>query len=133
MRAFLTKKNTISRSEKAAVYLFLKWQCIIALFLVVGASIVFSHQLALSVLLGCAVTILPNIALACFLFMCAKKRSSKQTVRACYVGELLKLVLIAIMMVVILRFFHVQFGPFLVGFFGTYMLYWMAPIILRQG
>ena len=132
MLAVLSKKNTISRAEKKSVIVFLKWQLMVAVCLVALSAVCFNSAVAQSVLMGTLITVVPNVFLAIYLFIRAEKRTAKQVMRACYVGELFKLALIAIMMVLMLHFFKIAFLAFLLGFIGTYIVYWMAPLILKQ-
>lgn len=132
MHAILLKKNTISKKEKRAMINFLLCQAIVALALVILSVFFLGKGAAKSVFFGALVTLVPNIVLAFFMFMRATKRSAKQVVKACYVGEVIKILLIAGMMLFILHSFAVQMGPFFLGFLGTYLVYVFSPVILKK-
>ena len=132
MHAILLKKKTISQTEKRAMIHFIKWQAIVAMALVAVSAIGFSKSSAQSVFLGALVTLVPNVFLAVYIFMRAAKRTANEVVKACYIGEAIKIVLIALMMLFILHAFAVQMGPFLIGLMGTYLVYVFSPIILKK-
>lgn len=132
MRAILLKKNSISFAEKRAMLGFLQWQAVIAVVLMVVTAVWLGKEAAFSVLLGALITLVPNVLLAIFIFMRAATRSIKQVVRSCYVGEIIKILLIAAMMLFILRTFAIQIGSFLIGLIGTYLVYFFSPVILKQ-
>ena len=111
---------------------FLKWQATVAVILIVIAAVWFGEAIAQSVFFGALVTLVPNVFLAVYVFMRATKRTANQVVKACYIGEAMKLALIALMMLFILHTFAVQMGPFLIGLMGTYLVYVFSPVILKK-
>ena len=132
MHAILLKKKTISQTEKRAMLSFLQWQTIVAILLIAISALMFDGGVARSVFFGASVVLLPNIVLAVYIFVRAAERTAQQVVRACYIGEVIKLGLIAGMMIFILRTFTVQMGSFLIGLIGTYLVYVFSPVILKK-
>lgn len=132
MRAFFSDRKSISHREKAAVKRFLMAQIFAGLLIYSMSLMLIGINFAQSVMLGIVVTIVPNFFLVLFMFSRLKTQTSKAVRRTCLVGEYLKILLIALLVIVILHRFQVALLPFLLGFLGTYGVYWFAPMILGQ-
>ena len=117
---------------KTAILRFFVCQLAIGATLVIAMSLLYGINASQSTLFGITAVIIPNIVLALFLFMHTGKRSARQVINDCYLGELLKLITMIIIVIIILRYFTVQFFPFWMGFLGVYSVYWFAPKLMPR-
>jgi len=83
-----------------------------------------------SAILGGLACILPSWYFMCKLFGNGGSRSvhlsSKQIIKNFYVGELIKLLLSVIMLVVIIKYFPVDLVPVICGYIGGYLSIWLV-------
>jgi len=84
-----------------------------------------------STLLGGAACVIPSLYFARKLFATTSAREAKRIVRAFYVGELVKLVLSVVMVVLILKLIAVAIVPFITGFIGAQFGFWLAPMLTK--
>lgn len=132
MRAIFCRhpnKKTIFSREKTALKRFLFWQLIAAVIISAMVRVLWSSSAATSALFGSTLALLPNVFLVILLFASTKHASSRKIVRACYMGEVLKIILIALLFMVMLRVYDVMLEPLLIGFGGTYGVYWMSAFL----
>ena len=123
MRAIWIKKNVASRREKIAVATFLAYQLIVLLLIALFLRLTWNHSAAISALLGGLLVWIPNIFLAIFIFTRVFIRDPKKIVNAFYMGEMLKIVLMCVLFVLMLHWYEVALGPFLIGMMITYLTY----------
>lgn len=81
-----------------------------------------------SALLGGLASVLPNLYFVWRFFAKINARGD-QVLRSFYGGELIKLFLTAALVIIILKTTTVVFVPFMTGFLGAYVGYWLAPVI----
>lgn len=117
--------------EKVAMKRFLLWQWIVTLGLAVIVRLLWDQAAAWSTFEGGLLAVVPNIFFVLFL-MRVDPRYPKQMARACYVGEALKIILTALLLVLLLHFETVALAPLLIGLSGTYAVYLVAPLFLRS-
>lgn len=82
---------------------------------------------AYSVFLGGFSCVLPSIYFAHKLFAYIGARMAKQAIRAFYLGELIKLLMVAILSVLIFKFIPINPFVYLIGFILAQMAFWIAP------
>ena len=120
------------RKEKQALMRFLTSQGIVTVGLTLMVRLLWDQAAAWSTCLGGLLVIIPNIFLIVYLSVRVDPRHPTQMVRACYIGEAIKIVLIASLLVLMLHFDNVALGPLLLGLIGTYAVYIIAPKLLRS-
>jgi len=129
VRAAYMKNKTLFYKEKRKITRFLCWQLVVAVSLSIIIAILWNPAAAISTLIGGLLVLIPNIFLAIIFFALTKSNSSKKMVRACYMGEALKIVLIAVLFVLVLHWYAVMLAPLLIGFCGTYAVYLMSAFL----
>lgn len=120
----------IFAKEKRALLRFLFIQCAMALLFWGISKVYFSATVALSVLLGGGLAVVPGLFLSLW-FFCRNAQPARKVLRDLYIAEAVKLCLIGGLFVVMLHYFDVQLLPFLVGFCGVYAAYFIAPRIMK--
>lgn len=133
MRAIFAKNRAgkgIFQKEKRSVMIFFGWQAVVAVLISIVAAIFFTREIAVSVFQGGLLAIVPALFLSLWFFLRAPK-DSKQTLRDVYFAELLKILLLCVLFVMMLRYGHIHFLPFLAGFCLTYMVYFIAPVVMK--
>ncbi len=90
---------------------------------------IFSLQSGLGVLSGGLSAVIPNALFAVIAFRHAGARANKKVVQSFFVGEGVKLILTAVLLV--LALLVTNFNPvwLLVGFVLTVIMQWIAPIL----
>ena len=84
---------------------------------------------ALSALfLGGAACVLPSLYFARRLFAITSSRAAKRIMINFFLGELIKLALSAVLVVLVIVFIPVAIVPFVVGFVGAQFGFWLAPL-----
>lgn len=105
---------------------FLGQQCVVMIMLTGVVGIFSGVTMAVSALLGGLLVVIPNIGLVIYLFSGKKTRVSLQTMKVFYIGEALKILLMVVLMVLMLRYVDVKLAPLLIGFCGTYSVYFLS-------
>ena len=78
--------------------------------------------------LGGVVCVLPSLYFAWHLFAITSSRATKRIMVNFFLGELIKLVLSAVLVILIIVFIPVPVVPFIVGFAGAQFGFWFAPL-----
>lgn len=86
----------------------------------------------LSVLLGGCALVLPNFVWARCTFATIYARNALRIIKAFYLGEAVKLILMITIVVIITCCCHVVVLPFFCGLVSAQMGVWFAPFVLRQ-
>lgn len=86
-----------------------------------------SWQAAYSVILGGLCCVLPSFYFARQLFRYQGAQYVKQAVRAFYLGEVIKLVMIGALSMIVFAFFKVVPKEFFVGFIMAQIAFWVMP------
>jgi len=126
----LCSKEKAVRKEKIAMKRFLLWQGIVTLGLTVIVRLLWDQTAAWSTFFGGLLAVVPNVFFVTYFLMRVDPRHPKQVASACYVGEALKIMLTALLLVLLLRFESVALAPLLIGLMGTYAVYMIAPLFL---
>lgn len=93
-----------------------------------------SYKAAYSVFLGGFCCVIPSIYFAHNLFKYVGARMAKRAMMAFYFGEIIKLVMIAILSLLVFKFIAIQPISFFVGFIVAQFAFWLAPniLVMRQ-
>lgn len=133
MRAIFTQNGRgkpLFAQQKRAVMIFFMWQILIALVICVLFAIFSGHKVAFSVLQGDILAIAPALFLSLWFFWRLPGNTANAK-RDVYLAEFLKIALICALFLVMLRYGHIQFLPFMAGFCGTYAAYFLAPFVIK--
>lgn len=102
---------------------FLAYQLIVVLLIALLLRLTWNDSAAISALLGGLLVWIPNIFLAIFIFSRVFICDPKKIVNAFYMGEMLKIVLMCVLFILMLHWYRIALGPFLIGMVGTYLTY----------
>lgn len=91
-----------------------------------------SIKAAYSVFLGGACCVLPSIYFAFKLFKYIGARMAKKAIAAFYLGEVVKLIMVAVLSVLVFKFVAILPLYFFIGFIVAQFVFWIAPNILLQ-
>jgi ATP synthase protein I len=92
----------------------------------------FDKDIALSVLIGGLIFLLPNALFTLMAFMFVGARHQKYVVLSFYLGEVVKLSLTAIMFILVFALFNVEPLALLLGFILSTLTQWTASIFLSN-
>ncbi|WP_264435763.1 ATP synthase subunit I [Coxiella endosymbiont of Dermacentor marginatus] len=84
----------------------------------------------LSVLLGGMACLLPSLYFARRLFDTTSLQAVKQLMVNFYIGELIKLILSAGLVIIIILYVPVSIVSFIIGFVGAQFGFWLAPLVI---
>ena len=107
---------------------FVQMLCVIVLGLL--ALALYGQKSGLSVLSGGMAYVLANLLFVWRVFRYSGAQQMTQFVVAFFLGEMIKLVLSAILFIVIVKYWPVSLLSVLVGFIGAIMSFWFACIWL---
>lgn len=131
-RGFLHQKSSIDSVTTRSACLIayrLAWLQAVVVVIIALCWCIRGITEALSAFLGGAVcVILPNLHFAWRLFAITVVRTAKQIMINFFLGELIKLVLSAVLVILIVMFTRVSIVPFIVGFVGAQFGFWFAPL-----
>lgn len=85
-----------------------------------------------SILLGGLVSIIPTLYFAWRFFASVKRGQLKYILRALYLGEFVKLLIVAVLSAVVVSFLKVNILSFMIGFVVSYLAFWIVPIWFCQ-
>lgn len=85
-----------------------------------------------SLVLGGSAAILPNALFVLWLFAQIKPSDSQQMMRAFYMGEIIKLVAMAAILVASFKWLGSQPQAVLLGFVIALFLYWLTPFVANK-
>ncbi len=91
------------------------------------ASLLISVKDAYSIFLGGFSCVLPCIYFAHKLFAYIGARMAKQAIRAFYLGELTKLLMVAILSILVFKFIPINPFAYFIGFILAQLAFWIAP------
>lgn len=122
--------NSATLSARQTAYRLVGLQALVVV--VIAVCWVFAGlREAGSTILGGAACVIPSLYFARKLFATTSAREAKRIIRAFYVGELVKLGLSVLMVVLILKFIAVAIVPFITGFVGAQFGFWLAPVLTK--
>lgn len=111
------------RKEKVAIRRFLQRQLLVAMCLTVLAAFLGGFNFARSTFFGGLLVVVPNIFLAIYLFI---------HVNSIYIGEMLKIILMGLLLVLLLHYFNIALAPLLLGLIGTYAVYFFSRRMINE-
>ena len=118
------------KSPKRLVYLIIKIQLLVTILVASIFWVFVSGKAAYSALVAGLICALANWYFTRRVFRYWGARAAKQFVIAFCFGELMKLVIEAVLVVIALLYFNVEFGPFLTNFIVSLLIYWLAPFFV---
>lgn len=122
--------NKVTRSARVIAYRLVGLQAMIVVVVSLGWWIKGVIE-GLSVLLGGMACFLPSLYFAHCLFATTSPRVVKQSMVNFYLGEVIKLVLSAGMVIVIILYISVSIVPFIMGFVGAQLGFWLAALVVK--
>ncbi len=128
VRQNILKNGIVARSARSKAYRFVGLQAAVVMILSLSWGLA-GDMAVLSAALGGLTCILPNLYFARRFFASANHKEAHRIVRAFYVGELVKLLLSTVLIVLILKVVSVRIVPFLTGYIGAHMGFWLAPFL----
>lgn len=92
-----------------------------------------NHAVIPSILVGGAACLLPNLYFAYRFFSVKHKKSPGQILISFYIGELIKMLVSAALIILAVMYLHAQLLPTVVSYFVANLAFWMAPtMVLKQ-
>ena len=119
------------QQERGYAFKLIAIQAAIVFILALAFTFI-SFKAAYSVILGGLCCVLPSIYFARKLFQYMGARMAKQAIRAFYFGELVKLLLIAILSIVVFKFIAIEPLAYFLGFIIAHLAFWIAPNFLLR-
>ncbi len=108
------------------------FQVVFVVLLALSSGILFNLHIATSVLLGGLIFLLPNMLFTLLAFRFVGASQNKQVVSSFYLGEALKLSLVAILFVLTFASLDVEPLALLLGFVLSSLTQWTASIFLTK-
>ena len=109
-----------------AVFRLAGWQVIVTGLVAAAAGWLSGSESALSAGTGGGIGVVAGLYQALRMFRINGARSPANIMRGVYIGEALKIALTVALMIAAIRILQVEFLPFIVGYIGTYVVYWAA-------
>ena len=103
-------------------------QIAVVILLFIGFWLVKDIKAGCSAILGGLACIIPSLYLVRKLFS-SKDRTMQRIMFDFYIGEVSKLLLSAVLLVLIFKYLPVKLIPLFSGFIGAYMAIWLVPLI----
>jgi ATP synthase protein I len=117
-------KNIKNQALKLAMLQFGAAMGLAVLFLVFA-----NWQAGWSCLLGSLSGVIPSLYFI-WKFFSNSKRQPGQIIKDFFTGELVKIILGAIFLVLAVKFLSVSLVPLLCGYIGVYLSIWLAPLVI---
>ncbi|MEC9375414.1 MAG: ATP synthase subunit I [Pseudomonadota bacterium] len=111
---------------RRAVFRLSIWQLGLTMLLVSLAAFAFNVDAAISVLVGGIIGILAGFYQAQRMLRIDASLHQQKFMQGVWISEALKIVLTAALFVVAIRLLEVEMVPTIVGYSGTYIIYWAA-------
>ena len=125
-------ENVATRSARTIAYRLVGLQAAVVVIVALCWSMEGIFGI-LSALLGGGACVLPSFYFAKRFFATTSARATKKIIRTFYLGEMVKLVFTAVLVVLIILFIHVAIAPFITGFVGAQLGFWLAPMLTKIG
>lgn len=120
--------NPVKRVRQKA-YKVIAAQWTISMIVALVFLVTMGGHAGVSALLGGIAYALPSAYFARKLFSDASARQAKAIVKRFYWGEMIKLLLSAILAVLFVRLYHVNLIAFFITFFCAQIGFWIAPLV----
>jgi ATP synthase protein I len=117
--------QTFQKARLAVIRLF-GWQLLLTLVLAVIAMLLVDGGFALSVFAGGAIGMIAGFYQAQRMLRVDAGAQPEAFMRGLWISELVKIVLTVALFVVAIRLLQVQMVPTIIGYAGTYIVYWVA-------
>jgi len=129
--------SDLSQNNMIIKYKTMGWrlvtvQSVGVLLIAIIIAAVNGWPMGLSLLLGGLAVILPNAAFMLWLFAHIRPSQSQRMLQAFYLGELAKLILMALLLITVFHWLATKPALALVGFMSGIGLYWMTPLFARS-
>lgn len=106
-------------------------QAVLAIAVSLITFIIGNKVAAYSVLLGASACVIPSLILVSCLFY-SSSRPVKRTAILFVVGEFLKLIISAVLLVLVIDQLAAELLPSLLGFVAAQFGFWFAPLIIKR-
>lgn len=116
--------NLLQKKIQQQAYRIVIWQFACVVLLAILAAILRGKNSGFSVLAGGSAYVLPNLLFVWRVFRYAGASQMAQFMSAFFIGEMLKLVLSAILFLMIVKYLPVSLLSLLVGFIGAIIAFW---------
>ncbi len=102
------------------------WQALLTGIVAAGAFWFGGLSAAISALTGGSIGIVAGLYQALRMFRVDASQDPEGFMRGVYIGEAVKIVLTAALIVAAIRVLNVQMLPFMIGYIAIYSIYWIA-------
>jgi F0F1-type ATP synthase assembly protein I len=116
---------------RAQAYKLLTWQLFVC-FLTAAAWSFVSLSSGLAALVGGAICLLASGVFVYYALRQGAARQAQQIVAMLFLGEFLKIAIIAVMFGVVFFYTALAPVPVLVGFLATQAMFWVAPFVFKR-
>lgn len=116
----------IFQKARLAVFRLIGMQLALTVVLTLIALLVFSAEAATSVIAGGSIGMLAGFYQAQRMLRVDAGTHPEAFMQGLWISELVKIVLTVAMFIAAIRLFGVQMVPTIVGYAGTYIIYWVA-------
>lgn len=117
--------QTFQKARLAVIRLSV-WQLSLTVALVLAASLWFDGNFATSVLAGGVIGMLAGFYQAQRMLQVDAAEHPEVFMQGLWISEAIKIVLTVALFIVAIRLFRVQMVPTIIGYAGTYIVYWAA-------
>ena len=117
--------NTFQKARLAVIRLSV-WQLLLTLALSFLSVVLVDNAFALSVFAGGMIGMLAGFYQAQRMLRVDASVYPDAFLRGALVSEAIKIVLTVALFVIAIKLFHVQMVPTIIGYAGTYIVYWLA-------
>ena len=121
--------KSILRAARVTVYRWLILQIIVVIVASLILLFMQGTRSASSVLLGGAVCVLPQYLFARRVFSYYRASAPARLIRNFYWGEIMKLLLTAVLFVLVISLVPVKIGAVLIGFISAQLVFWIMPLV----
>lgn len=122
----------MNKTPQRAAYYVVFWQAVIVLLVAFISLLIANRVAAYSALLGGAASVLPSFLFAQQLFKTTAARNAQRIVVVLFVGELLKLILSGVLLVIMIMWLPVSVLPLVIGFVSAHLGFWIAPLTKKM-
>ncbi len=117
--------QTFQKARRAVIRLSV-WQLLLTVALVLAASLWFDGKFATSVLAGGMIGMVAGFYQAQRMLQVDAAEHPEVFMQGLWISEAVKIVLTVALFIVAIRLFRVQMVPTIIGYAGTYVVYWVA-------
>lgn len=114
------------RSARRLVYGLVLGQAAVTVAVALVCYLISGPNGALSALLGGGISTLASLVMALLSFRRNTGGDAQQAVRAFYVGESFKVILVVVLFVIVLKSMKVSPGAMFAAYVATFFVYWIA-------